>query len=115
MFSFLASISIYFLNLSITLIMKKVIVYEGRATNTSYNLALGKRLSLALFINSGIVSIISKVVIFGSSEAYGNMYGDSGLVQQQTFVFLSIIILPFIINLVNPFHKIKYIQRYIEI
>ena len=63
-------------------------------------MSVAKKLSIALFINTSLITFIIKIILPGREKSYANLFGSGGLIYNQNYIFIMNIILPTILNLI---------------
>lgn len=75
------------------------------STKTKFNISFANKLSLALFLNSAMITYF--VEILGEK----NYYGPGGFIYTETFVFIWNAIIPPMVWLIDPWTLIKDYKR----
>jgi hypothetical protein len=78
---------------------------EKPRTRTEFETDVAVLLSFASFLTSSLITFVMTVTYFD------NYYGNGGLINNQTIIFLSNIIVPPLMQLINIPHLIKYLKR----
>ncbi|CAD8092456.1 unnamed protein product [Paramecium primaurelia] len=105
----LASISIIIINYILSIVIRKVSLFERFSTQTGFNISLASKSSLAQFVNTAVITFAI------STWVTKNIYGTGGLVYNQTYVFISNAILPALIQLIDSSTIMKWLYQFFEL
>ncbi|CAD8118599.1 unnamed protein product [Paramecium sonneborni] len=105
----LASISIIIINYVLSIVIRKVSLFERFSTQTGFNISLASKSSVAQFINTAVITFAI------STWVTQNIYGTGGLVYNQTYVFISNAILPALIQFIDSSTIMKWIFQFLEV
>ena len=78
MYSQVTSIFIVISNILLSMYFKMITIYEKYSSKTSFNIVMGKALSVALFVNTSLLPILLNVVVY-DTYYYNRIYGLGGL------------------------------------
>lgn len=95
---------ISFINTCLSISTRRFANFELHTTRTNYFVSVAKNLSIATFLNSAIVILVTSVIL----ETY---WKKSGLLDQVFIVFICNAILPSISTLLDPWHLIRKFRR----
>ncbi|CAD8115595.1 unnamed protein product [Paramecium primaurelia] len=105
----LASVIIIFINYLLSYSIKKIAAFQGFSTNTGHHISIATSAGIAQFVNSALVTWLVFTLLFDE-----NYYKDGGLIYNQTYVFISNMIIPAITAILDPSYWLKVYQRYQE-
>ncbi|CAK88674.1 unnamed protein product (macronuclear) [Paramecium tetraurelia] len=105
----LASVIIIFINYLLSYSIKKIAAFQGFSTNTGHHISIATSAGIAQFVNSALVTWLVFTLLFDE-----NYYKDGGLIYNQTYVFISNMIIPAVTAILDPFYWLKVYQRYSE-
>ncbi|CAD8107052.1 unnamed protein product [Paramecium sonneborni] len=105
----LASVIIIFINYLLSYSIKKIAAFQGFSTNTGHHISIATSAGIAQFVNSALVTWLVFTLLFDE-----NYYKDGGLIYNQTYVFISNMIIPAVTAILDPAYWIKVYNRYSE-
>lgn len=105
--SILTSLMVVTINMVLGKIIRILSAYEKHETYSKYHLSVATKLTIAMFINTGIVPMF---VNFGRK----NWFKPGGLMVDITFNIGFISVYGPFINLINPFHLMKKVRKFYE-
>ncbi|EGR29411.1 hypothetical protein IMG5_156040 [Ichthyophthirius multifiliis] len=101
-------------------VLQNILVYvsklEGHPTMTSFNTSLAKKITVASFCNTSLVTFLVVIVILDDKKSkFMKIFGEGGLAENQNYVFISNIIAPLITQLIDIEGIKKKFLRKIEL
>jgi hypothetical protein len=75
--------------------------YEKYSTKSKFNITFGKKLAIALFLNSAVITYVVEIL------GFKNYYGPGGFIYTESQVFITNAIVPPLVWLTDPWTIIK--------
>lgn len=102
----ISSLIVLFNKFGLPFLVHHIVDHEKWSSKSKLNLSFAFKLTLALFVNTSLISIVVEVVLFK------NFYGiGGGLVLSEFLVFIFNAIIPALAWIIDPWTIIKNIKR----
>lgn len=104
--SFLISV----INTILGMVLRTLSYKEKYETKTSYNISLAKRIAFAQFLNTGILIVLTNILIHGDGLK-DKIWSDKGLSNDAAFIMVFNIFSPPLSSFLDPFFFLRLWKR----
>ncbi|EGR30205.1 hypothetical protein IMG5_137940 [Ichthyophthirius multifiliis] len=109
------SVVISIFNEVLKIILVEVAKKEGHITITKFNISQAKKISIAQFCNTSLITFLVEIVITNNNKSkFLKIFGNGGLAQNQNYVFISNMVISFVTQALDVGYYVKKLKRKLQ-
>jgi len=97
----ISTLIVIFNKFGLAILVHRIVDAEKWSTKTKLNISYANKLSIALFVNTALITFAVEIITFG------NYYGVGGMIYTEYIVFIFNAIIPPLAWIVDPWSIIK--------